>query len=114
MGTNILCLGCGPPPQLLPNGEIPLIAALRFVGGIVGNRTAIGAGCWSRTDTCHRRCVRLTGGWVSKRERIGGRALRGAVTEIGSEGIVVAGQQGKAIELVGVVIEANATAYNRF
>src|SRR5258707_4716096 len=113
MRTDIMRLGCSTPPQLLPNGQIPLIATLRFVGGMVGNRAAIGAGCWGRTYTSHRRCGRLAGGWISKRERIGGCALRGAVAEIGPKGIVVAGQQGKAVELVGVVIEANPAPYNR-
>jgi len=45
---------------------------------------------------------------------LAGVPCRGAVAEVGAKGVVVAGQQGKAIELVGVVIEADATSQNRF
>src|SRR5258708_22258041 len=113
MRAYVLGLGCSASPQLLSNGQIPLITALRFVRGIVGDCAAIGAGCWSRTNACHRRCCCLTGGRIRKRERIRGRALGGAVAEIGPKGIVIARQQRKAVDLVGIVIEANSATQNR-
>ena len=54
----------------------------------------------------------MSGSWVSKRERIGCRTLCKAVAEIRAKWIVVAGQQGKAVKLVGVVIETYASAYH--
>src|SRR5215472_933561 len=99
--SEILEFGSGTFPELIASTQVPLIVSLHLVVGIVVDHGYVGAG-----DASHRRCASGSRSRVGKREHIrGGRA----VSYRGAERIV-AGQQGKAVELIRVVVEANAAS----